>query len=175
MRLRDMIVMSLSNLWKRKIRTLLTVTGVVIGTCAIVVMISLGLGMQKTMQDSLAQMGDLTIISIYNYGNTTAEPLDDTMLDTFRQLKYVQAVTPAYTPENWGSFTIKSGKYEYSGQITGVNFDALRLMGYQMQEGQMPDSTTGYTDMVVLALLRGLIFIIPKKGGSAVIRPMWTS
>ena len=52
MRLRDMIAMSLSNLWKRKVRTLLTVTGVVIGTCAIVVMISLGLGMQKTMQDS---------------------------------------------------------------------------------------------------------------------------
>ena len=58
MKLRDMIAMSLSNLWKRKVRTLLTVTGVVIGTCAIVVMISLGLGMQKTMQDSLAQMAD---------------------------------------------------------------------------------------------------------------------
>ncbi len=164
MRLRDMIVMSLSNLWKRKIRTLLTVTGVVIGTCAIVVMISLGLGMQKTMQDSLAQMGDLTIISIYNYGNSTAEPLDETMLDTFRQLKYVQAVTPAYSPENWGSFTIKSGKYEFSGQITGVNFDALRLMGYEMEEGQMPDSTTGYTDMVVFGSRAGFDFYNPKKG-----------
>ena len=100
MRLRDMIAMSLSNLWKRKVRTLLTVTGVVIGTCAIVVMISLGLGMQKTMQDSLAQMGDLTIISIYNYGGRSElgsdkPALNDEMLDTIRQLKYVQAVTPA--------------------------------------------------------------------------------
>lgn len=96
MRLRDMIAMSLSNLWKRKVRTLLTVTGVVIGTCAIVVMISLGLGMQKTMQDSLAQMGDLTIISIYNYGSSSSgsgsdkPALDDSMLDTIRQLKYVR-------------------------------------------------------------------------------------
>ena len=166
MKLRDMIVMSLSNLWKRKVRTLLTVTGVVIGTCAIVVMISLGLGMQKTMQDSLAQMGDLTIISIYNYGTSTPEPLDDAMLEKFRQLKYVQAVTPAYSPQNWGSFTIKSGKYEYSGQITGVDFDALRLMGYEMEQGQMPDDTTGYEDKVVFGASAGYDFYNPKKGGN---------
>ena len=117
MRLRDMIVMSLSNLWKRKIRTLLTVTGVVIGTCAIVVMISLGLGMQKTMQDSLAQMGDLTIISIYNYGNVTSEPLDEAMLDTFRQIKYVQAVTPAYSPENWGALQLRAGSMNFQARL----------------------------------------------------------
>ena len=169
MRLRDMIAMSLSNLWKRKVRTLLTVTGVVIGTCAIVVMISLGLGMQKTMQDSLAQMGDLTIISIYNYGSSSSgsgsdkPALDDSMLDTIRQLKYVQAVTPAYNPNNWNAFTIKSGKYQYSGQITGVDFDALKLMGYEMQEGQMPDSTTGYEGVVVFGSSAGYDFYNPKK------------
>ena len=168
MRLRDMIAMSLSNLWKRKVRTLLTVTGVVIGTCAIVVMISLGLGMQKTMQDSLAQMGDLTIISIYNYGGRSElgsdkPALDDAMLDTIRQLKYVQAVTPAYNPDNWNAFTIKSGKYQYSSQITGVDFEALKLMGYEMQEGQMPDSTTGYEGVVVFGSSAGYDFYNPKK------------
>ena len=47
MKLIDMISMCLSNLFKRKIRTLLTVAGVVIGTCAIVVMISLGLALSR--------------------------------------------------------------------------------------------------------------------------------
>ena len=43
MKWKDMIGMSLSNLFKRKVRTLLTVAGVIIGTCAIVVMVSLGI------------------------------------------------------------------------------------------------------------------------------------
>ena len=45
MKLRDMMAMSLKNLLKRKVRTCLTVAGVLIGTCAIVVMLSIGLGL----------------------------------------------------------------------------------------------------------------------------------
>ena len=44
-----MIGMSLSNLFKRKVRTLLTVAGVIIGTCAIVVMVSFGIGINESM------------------------------------------------------------------------------------------------------------------------------
>ena len=44
---RDMIDMALRNLWKRRLRTALTVLGVVIGTASIVVMVSIGIGMNK--------------------------------------------------------------------------------------------------------------------------------
>ena len=50
MKLKDMISMALGNLFKRKIRTLLTVMGVVIGTCAIVVMLSFGIGIKQSME-----------------------------------------------------------------------------------------------------------------------------
>ena len=43
MRLFDLISMTLRNLLRRKARTLLTMMGVVVGTCASVVMVSLGL------------------------------------------------------------------------------------------------------------------------------------
>ena len=46
MKWKDMIGMSLSNLFKRKVRTLLTIAGVIIGTCAIVVMVSFGIGIK---------------------------------------------------------------------------------------------------------------------------------
>lgn len=49
MRLFDLISMTLRNLLRRKARTLLTMMGVVVGTCAIVVMVSLGLAMTKSM------------------------------------------------------------------------------------------------------------------------------
>ena len=171
MRVGDMVRMSLSNLWKRKVRTLLTVTGVVIGTCAIVVMISLGLGMQKTMQDSLAQMGDLTIINIYNYNATADSPvLNDEMLNTFRQIEHVSVVTPSYDPENYGFGTIKSGRYQYSSNITGVDMSALADLGYEVQEGSLPEpNEDGTYDGIVLFSSESLYnFYNPNRRGGNV-------
>lgn len=49
MRIFDLLRMSSSSLWKRKVRTVLTVLGVVIGTASIVVMVSLGLGLNLSL------------------------------------------------------------------------------------------------------------------------------
>ena len=49
MRWTDLLRMSISSLKRRKLRTFLTILGVVIGTASIVVMISLGLGMQESV------------------------------------------------------------------------------------------------------------------------------
>ena len=45
----DLLRMSINSLRRRKLRTFLTVLGVLIGTASIVVMISLGLGMQQSL------------------------------------------------------------------------------------------------------------------------------
>ena len=47
----DLLRMSISNLWKRKLRTVLTVLGVVIGITSIVVMVALGNGLKQSMLD----------------------------------------------------------------------------------------------------------------------------
>ena len=49
MRWIDLLRMSSNSLKRRKLRTFLTVLGVVIGTASIVVMISLGLGQEKVL------------------------------------------------------------------------------------------------------------------------------
>ena len=43
MRFPDLVIMSINNLRRRKLRTVLTVLGVIIGTASIVVMVSLGI------------------------------------------------------------------------------------------------------------------------------------
>ena len=57
MSLIDLLRMSSSNLKRRKLRTFLTVLGVVIGTASIVVMVSLGLGMQEAMYKQIEEYG----------------------------------------------------------------------------------------------------------------------
>ena len=69
MKFSDLLRMSGSNLLRRKLRTALTVLGVVIGTASIVVMISLGLGLQKSSLEQIEQYGGLTTINVNTWGN----------------------------------------------------------------------------------------------------------
>lgn len=64
----DLLKMSLSSLWRRKLRTVLTVLGVVVGTASIMVMISLGLGLSKSNMEQIEQYGGLTTITVYPNG-----------------------------------------------------------------------------------------------------------
>ena len=60
----DLIRMGIKNLWRRKLRTFLTVLGVIIGTTSIVVMLSLGFGLSQGFEDQISQWGDLTTINV---------------------------------------------------------------------------------------------------------------
>ena len=53
MKFLDLLRLSSSSLWKRKVRTLLTVLGVTIGVASIVVMVSLGLGLNKSSMEEM--------------------------------------------------------------------------------------------------------------------------
>ena len=60
----DIFHMCVQNLKRRKSRTFLTVLGVLIGCCSIVIMVSLGIGMNEASEKMLKEMGDLTIVTV---------------------------------------------------------------------------------------------------------------
>ena len=64
MRASDIAGMCLQNLKRRRARTVLTSLGVLVATCSIVIMVSIGLGLSEQMSQTLAQMGDLSIIQV---------------------------------------------------------------------------------------------------------------
>ena len=61
----DLFAMAIQNLKNRKTRTKLTVIGVVIGTCAIVIMVSIGVGIDKTVTAQYESDSTLNKISVY--------------------------------------------------------------------------------------------------------------
>ena len=65
MRFVDLISLILYNLGRRKGRVLLTAVGVVIGTAAVVVLVSLAVGLQKNATQQLWGISDLTSIEVY--------------------------------------------------------------------------------------------------------------
>jgi ABC-type antimicrobial peptide transport system permease subunit len=170
MKLKDMISMAVGNLFKRKVRTLLTVSGVVIGTCAIVVMISLGIGSQQSMESMMQSMGDLTVITINNASQTTdSAALDDKMLEKIKSLKNAVAVTPCFNLDP-SCVTIKSGKYNYQGMIYGVYMDALEDFGYQLEKGELPDKEADDTT-ILFGKDAAYDFINSKKSNNNMIYP----
>ena len=141
MKIFDQIAMCLQNLSRRKVRTALTTMGVVIGTCAIVVMISLGVGLQKSQEAMLAQMGDLTKIEIYNYsggGMESSVPnLDDSVIEQIAAYDHVDVITPVVQAD-WGKVNIQCGDYVYQDSVYGVYPEALEKLGYELKEGKFP-------------------------------------
>lgn len=65
MRFSDLVELIVANLARRKGRVLLTAIGVVIGTAAVVTLVSLGAGLQKNATESLWGISDLSNISVY--------------------------------------------------------------------------------------------------------------
>ena len=141
MKLRDMLGMSVKNLLKRKVRTSLTAAGVLIGTGAIVVMLSIGIGLTEGMNESIQQMGDITVIQIHNYNQSADRAkLNDEAIASIAAMDHVVAVTPVYNVP-WGSCVIESGKYRYDVSIYGVDMNTMESFGYQLENGAFPEES----------------------------------
>ena len=61
----DLLSLIIGNLARRKGRVALTAIGVIIGTTAVVLLVSLGVGLQKNAESQLGGIGDLTRIVVY--------------------------------------------------------------------------------------------------------------
>lgn len=139
MRFLDMLRMSGSNLWKRKIRTFLTVLGVIIGTAAIVVMISIGLGLNKATLEQMEAYGSMTTITVYpsyNSSEITSQYLSESVVEQIQEMNHVEVVSPVLQV----SVLAFSGKYMAWLQIQGMDVNALAQLGIEVGEGELPSS-----------------------------------
>ena len=72
----DLLTLITENLSRRKARVALTAVGVVIGTAAVVVLVSLGIGLQMNANEQLYGIGDLTQIQVFpNFGDGGGGPV----------------------------------------------------------------------------------------------------
>ena len=143
---KDMIDMSLRSLWKRKLRTALTVLGVVIGTASIVVMISIGIGMNQGFAEQLASWGSLQVINVYPgggmvydeaTGNVKQEKkkteLNAKALEEIKGLDHVDAASPIISEY----LQLSVGKYVASASVVGIEPAAMEALGYKVEEGRL--------------------------------------
>ncbi len=64
--LREFLAIALGNLWRLKLRSILTISGVMIGIGALVSMLSFGNGMQKNVSGEFKKMGLLRTMQVFS-------------------------------------------------------------------------------------------------------------
>jgi len=93
MRLSDVLRMAIGNLVRNKMRTLLTVAGVVVGIGAIVFLVSLGFGVQKLLVNQVAGLEALTMITV-RPGGEEDRAITEEAVERFRGFEEADAVSP---------------------------------------------------------------------------------
>lgn len=147
MRFSDIIAMSAGNLWKRKVRTVLTVLGVMIGTASIVVMLSLGIGLKNAMLGEIQSQGSMTDIQVYNYnygGSGEQLLMTDKTMEEFLQIEHVTAATPQLS----SYVTLLQGKYETGVQLIGVSQEYLSRIPVA-EGGVLPTANTKKPELLI--------------------------
>ena len=150
MKLSDRIFMSIQSLLKRKLRTLLTILGVVIGVASIVVMVALGQGMQQKAMAQIEQFGGMKVITVKegdtsSSGSSTdnkktkqnelALKLTDETVENLKKLDNVSIVSPVLNFQ----CILKSGQYEdsvWDGEA--MTLEAMEENKWKFSEGSLP-------------------------------------
>ncbi|MBQ2985051.1 MAG: ABC transporter permease [Clostridia bacterium] len=164
------------NLWRRKLRAVLTVLGMVIGVSSIVVMMSLGVGIRKATMESYENMGSLTNITVSSWrwvenangsGSSTETKLDKKAVETMRQIPGVVAVMPQINAYG----IIKSGKWIADTSILAIDGEVAEQFGIELSEGRYPEyKRGGDTHEIVLSESVLGWFYDPNTGKQAVDR-----
>lgn len=134
----DLFSMALQNLKNRKTRTKLTVIGVVIGTCAIVIMVSIGVGIDKMVTAQYQSDSSLNKITVFSgdYAPDAQEealPFDDGAVEYLSSISNVKMVVPTLSISE--KVSVSRGKYSTLCTIKGIDFDAMEEIGYTLSEG----------------------------------------
>ncbi|MDR2183785.1 MAG: ABC transporter permease [Clostridiales bacterium] len=131
----DIFTMALRNMLKRKLRTILTVSGVAIGSVAITLMVSLGVAVNLQHQAQIEQMGHranrITVWGPWSPGIGDAR-LDAAMLAHISNMPGVQIATP----QVWQRLTFVNGPYVADIQVMGVVPEAMPYMGLNVAQGR---------------------------------------
>jgi ABC-type antimicrobial peptide transport system permease subunit len=159
---RDLISLALRNLLRRKTRTILAVIGVVVGTSAIIVMLSIGFGLSVSFQEQIEQYGNLHLVDVYSSGGggyyssgrggmmmmggsggQKDNPLDDKAIEAMEKIEGVDAVSPKV--EMYLTFGL--GKYIAQSSVIGIRPEVMQKFNYEVQEGRLLEAGDKF-DMV---------------------------
>ena len=125
---------AIQNVWSNKLRTFLTMLGIIIGVMAVIVIVGLGNGMTKSMRDSFSALGTNTLsIQVWGYGSRSA-----TVQDLYDIVDENPDLLSAVSPQvDFRSNVVKVGttSYRYT-TLYGVDESYTEMKNYTLKGGR---------------------------------------
>ena len=134
MSLLETFQLSIKNILGSKMRTFLTMLGIIIGVCAVIVIVGLGNGMQGYIEDSFAEMGtDSLTVMVMGRGSSRSvseEQMYQVVADNSEYLKQISPTVSVSFPLKIGSETVSTST------VSGVSEDYFSMKGYEIAQGR---------------------------------------
>ena len=125
---------AIQNVWSNKLRTFLTMLGIIIGVMAVIVIVGLGNGMTQSMRDSFSAMGTNTLsINIWGYGSRTVTVEDVYAIGT-KNPDLIQSISPQIDFSN-NTPKVGTTTYRYSN-VAGVDENFTSMKNYTVAQGR---------------------------------------
>ena len=143
----ETIKMAISAIWANKIRSFLTMLGVIIGVMSVTVLMGIGQGTTSSVTDSIASMGTnmLTVniqtrrtgFGAWNRNQRSSSAKGTVILKTedvlsLKDNEYIQYVSPTVS----GSLTAKAGSTNTTASIMGVYPDYASIVNTELASGR---------------------------------------
>ncbi len=154
MRIFDIISFAFGNFFRRKARSVLTVLGVIIGTAAVVIMLSIGIGMNVGFEEQISQWGNIRQIDVHKMWGGSEDGdsgiigvLND---ESYEQIKNIEHVIAA-TPQMYANFQVILDDTVSQPQIYGIAADSMEAFDdYELYSGRLlNESDIGTTNFVM--------------------------
>ncbi|MDP9759405.1 MacB family efflux pump subunit [Agrobacterium tumefaciens] len=140
-------------IWAHKMRSLLTMLGIIIGIASVAAISALGAGSQQQILSSISSLGTNTIEvrAGKGFGDLEAGKIRTLVpadAEALVNQPYVDSVTPSIAT----SVTVKRAAVAVSATVTGVGADFFRVRGLTLAHGQLFDAqdVTTYSQNVVI-------------------------
>lgn len=126
--------LALENIKGSKMRSFLTMLGIIIGVCAVIVIVGLGNGMQAYMEDSFSEMGTNTL-TVNIMGRGSSRSISEEQM--YEMVEENSDLLKAISPTVAMSGTVKIGtEYASATSVSGVSEDYLSMKGYELARGR---------------------------------------
>ncbi len=130
------IRLAFSSIMANKLRTLLTMLGIIIGISAVIAISAIGNGGKYQIQKSLEQFGTNRLMVYLNWNNSngisTRDYITDRDIEVLKELEGVAAISPMF--EEWTSMRANNKKIDVV--LVGANEDSGAISNVEMIKGR---------------------------------------
>lgn len=137
-RLFEAFKMSLLAMRAHKMRTLLTMLGIIIGIASVVSVVGLGKGSQEQILSNISSLGTntITVIDGYPFGDPRRNFGDDNLTPDDAQAVADQPYVISVSPQLDSNMNVRYRNVQEAASVSGVGKDYLNVSGESLAQGQ---------------------------------------